>query len=413
MKKLMAITLLISMLVSLAGCGMIQSTDLMEDIKGIEVAYEEIVEDENAAVTDFAVRLLQNSMEEGENTLISPLSVLVALAMTVNGAEGETRTQMEEVLGMSAEDLNTYVHAYMESLPEEEGYKLSLANSIWFTDDEKFTVNEDFLQLNADYYGAGIYETPFDDSTRKDINLWVEENTDGMIKDILDKIPDEAVMYLVNALAFEAEWPKAYEKSDVREGIFTTEDGVEQAVELMHSSEYQYLEDENAKGFIKYYLDNNYAFAALLPDENVSVEEYVNSLTGERLHAMLSEPVNISVTAALPKFETEYDMEMSDVLKEMGMSLAFEPDLAEFSKLGTHVDGNIYINRVLHKTFISVAEKGTKAGAATVVEMVTECAMEEMVEPKKVILDRPFIYMLIDCEHQIPFFIGTMMNVEK
>lgn len=413
MKKLMAITLLISMLVSLAGCGMIQSTDLMEDIKGIEVAYEEIVEDENAAVTDFAVRLLQNSMEEGENTLISPLSVLVALAMTVNGAEGETRTQMEEVLGMSAEDLNTYVHAYMESLPEEEGYKLSLANSIWFTDDEKFTVNEDFLQLNADYYGAGIYETPFDDSTRKDINLWVEENTDGMIKDILDKIPDEAVMYLVNALAFEAEWPKAYEKSDVREGIFTTEDGVEQAVELMHSSEYQYLEDENAKGFIKYYLDNNYAFAALLPDENVSVEEYVNSLTGERLHAMLSEPVNISVTAALPKFETEYDVEMSDVLKEMGMSLAFEPDLAEFSKLGTHVDGNIYINRVLHKTFISVAEKGTKAGAATVVEMVTECAMEEMVEPKKVILDRPFIYMLIDCEHQIPFFIGTMMNVEK
>ena len=234
-----------------------------------------------------------------------------------------------------------------------------------------------------------------------------------MIKDILDKIPDEAVMYLVNALAFEAEWPKAYEKSDVREGIFTTEDGVEQAVELMHSSEYQYLEDENAKGFIKYYLDNNYAFAALLPDENVSVEEYVNSLTGERLHAMLSEPVNISVTAALPKFETEYDVEMSDVLKEMGMSLAFEPDLAEFSKLGTHVDGNIYINRVLHKTFISVAEKGTKAGAATVVEMVTECAMEEMVEPKKVILDRPFIYMLIDCEHQIPFFIGTMMNVEK
>lgn len=413
MKKLMAITLLISMLVSLAGCGTIQSTDLMEDIKGIEVAYEEIVEDENAAVTDFAVRLLQNSMEEGENTLISPLSVLVALAMTVNGAEGETRTQMEEVLGMSAEDLNTYVHAYMESLPEEEGYKLSLANSIWFTDDEKFTVNEDFLQLNADYYGAGIYETPFDDSTRKDINLWVEENTDGMIKDILDKIPDEAVMYLVNALAFEAEWPKAYEKSDVREGIFTTEDGVEQVVELMHSSEYQYLEDENAKGFIKYYLDNKYAFAALLPDENVSVEEYVNSLTGERLHAMLSAPADISVTAAIPKFETEYDVEMSDVLKEMGMSLAFEPVLADFSNLGTDMVGNIFISRVLHKTFISVAEKGTKAGAATVVEMTDECAMVETVEPKEVILDRPFVYMLIDCEHQIPFFIGTMMNVEK
>lgn len=413
MRKLTAIMLLISMMVSLTGCGTIQSTDLMEDIDSNKVAYEEIVEAENAAVTDFAVRLLQNSMKEGENTLISPLSVLVALAMTVNGAEGETRTQVEEVLGMSAEDLNTYVHAYMETLPEEEGYKLSLANSIWFTDDEKFTVNEDFLQLNADYYDAGIFETPFDDSTRKDINLWVEENTDGMIKDILDKIPGEAVMYLVNALAFEAEWPKAYEESDVREDIFTMGDGTEQAVELMHSSEYQYLEDENAKGFIKYYLDNKYAFAALLPDENVSVEEYVNSLTGERLHAMLSEPVNISVTVAIPKFETEYDVEMSDVLKDMGMQLAFEPGLADFSNLGTDVVGNIFINRVLHKTFISVAEKGTKAGAATVVELTDECAMVETVEPKKVILDRPFVYMLIDCEHQIPFFIGTMMDMEK
>lgn len=412
MKKFLSICLVICVLEALTGCSTIQATDLMIDIQKNEIISPVILEEQNVGVTDFAVRLFQHSMKTEENTLISPLSVLVALSMTANGADGETLSQMEAVLGMPTEELNAYMYAYMESLPEKEKSKLSLANSIWFTDDEKFSVNEEFLQLNADYYGAGIYETPFNDATCKDINLWVEENTDGMVKDILDEIPEDAVMYLVNAIAFDAEWLKVYEESQVREGVFTTESGKEEKTELMYSSENRYLKDENAKGFMKFYADNQYAFVALLPDEGISVGAYVDSLTGEKVRALFSNAEITSVDAAIPKFETEYEVEMSDILKGMGMPLAFDPDFADFTRLGTHGDGNIYINRVLHKTFLSVAEKGIKAGAATAVEMVTESAMEMKEEPKEVILDRPFVYMLVDFNQQIPFFIGTVMRVE-
>ena len=365
-----------------------------------------------AAAADFGVRLFKTSMEEEKNTLISPLSVLYALAMTANGADGETLTQMEQVLGMDVDNLNSYMLAYLDLLPETKDYKMSLANSIWFKDDPNFAVEQSFLQTNADYYGAGAYKAAFDESTRNDINNWVKEHTDGMIPEIIDEIPDEAIMYLVNALAFDAKWADEYEEHQIREGRFTMEDGTRQDVDMMHSEEYTYLEDDLVTGFIKYYKDRKYAFVAMLPNEGVSVSQYVDSLTGEHLRELLNNPLDVTVFASIPKFETEYDIEMSEVLQKMGMTDAFDWQVADFSRLGTYnVDGmNICINRVLHKTFISVSEQGTRAGAATAVEMVAEGTME-IVEFKEVVLDRPFVYMLIDCETNLPFFIGTMMNM--
>lgn len=389
-----------------------QSEDLMKDVSYNSIDGDCEVVVNSADVTDFAVRFFQASLEDGKNTLISPLSVLSALAMTVNGAKGETLTQMETVLGMPAEELNNYFYSYMKLLPQGENYKLNLANSIWFTDHERFTVNQNFLQLNADYYGADIYRTPFDTSTVKDINNWVKNETDGMIPQILDQIPQEAVMYLVNALAFEAEWADVYEKDQVRDGIFTLEDGTTQDVEYMYSEESNYLEDEKATGFLKYYKECKYAFVALLPKEGVSVSDYIASLDGEHVNKLIANRANPTVSTAIPKFESEYDTEMSEVLSDMGMDIAFNEETADFSGLGTSTAGNIFINRVLHKTFISVAEQGTKAGAATVVEMTDECAFE-VTDTKTVYLDRPFVYMLIDCETNIPFFIGTMMNVNE
>ena len=216
----------------------------------------------------------------------------------------------------------------------------------------------------------------------------------------------------MNALSFDAKWADEYEEHQIREGRFTMEDGTRQDVDMMHSQEDTYLEDDMATGFIKYYKDRKYAFVAMLPNEGVSVSQYVDSLTGEHLRELLNNPQDVTVFASIPKFETEYDIEMSEVLQEMGMTDAFDWQVADFSRLGTYnVDGmNICINRVLHKTFISVSEQGTRAGAATAVEMVAEGAAE-IIEYKEVVLDRPFVYMLIDCETNLPFFIGTMMNV--
>ena len=410
---IISLLLVCAMAVNLTGCTMeVQAKNLMEGITPNNVNALDDLSSQNADVTDFAIRLFKASNENGKNTLISPLSVLCALAMTANGAEEETLAQMEEVLGMTTDELNLYLYSYMKNLPQGDKYKLSLANSIWFTEDERFTVNQDFLQTNADYYGADIYKAPFDKQTLKDINNWVKQNTDGMIPEILDQIPPEAIMYLVNALAFEAEWSEIYEKHQVKDGEFTKEDGTKQDVKFMYGSEGTYFEDEKATGFMKRYKGGKYAFVAMLPNEGVSVSEYIASLDGESLNALLANPQYGTVHTSIPKFETEYKVEMSEILQDMGMTEAFDMYNADFEGLGTSTGGNIYISRVLHKTFISVGEKGTKAGAATIVEM-KDGAAAEPTEPKEVYLDRPFVYMLVDCENNIPFFIGTMMDVNS
>ena len=408
----LSLMLVCAMMLNLTGCATtVQAANLMEGVTPNKVSALEDLSGNNSAVTDFAVRLFKASEENGKNTLISPLSVLCALAMTANGAEDETLQQMEDVLGMTTEEMNLYIYSYMQKLPQNEKYKLSLANSIWFTDHERFTVNQDFLQTTADYYGADIYKAPFNEQTCKDINNWVKEKTDGMIPSALDEIPADALMYLINALAFDAEWADVYEKYQVKDGEFTKEDGTKQECEFMYSTESNYFEDEKATGFLKYYKSGKYAFVAMLPKEGVSVSEYIASLTGESLNEMLSNPEHTTVYTSIPKFETSYSVEMTEILKSMGMTKAFDPNEADFGGLGSSAGGNIHISRVIHKTFISVEEKGTKAAAVTIVEPGDGAAMEPE-QPKEVYLDRPFVYMLIDCENNIPFFIGTMMDTK-
>lgn len=388
-----------------------ESANLMQSVTAREVSTVTApTEEENIKIMDFSLRLFQNCLQDGENTLVSPLSVLSALGMTANGADGNTLAQMEETFGLTTEELNRYLYAYTRDLPQGEKYKLFPANAIWFRDREGLFFEEDFLQTNADWYDAGLYRAPFDDSTLKEINEWVETKTDGMIKDILDEISGDAIMYLVNALAFDAEWETIYRESQIRDGIFTAVDGEEQEVKLMYSEEYCYLEDENATGFVKYYADRAYAFVALLPNEDVSLEAYTASLTGEHLNQLFTNSQDIMVNAAIPKFQCEFSTEMSDVLKSMGMTDAFNASLADFSLLGHSDRGNIFIGRVLHKTYISVDDKGTKAGAATAVELREEGAP---IMSKSVRLDRPFVYMLIDCRENLPVFIGALNHLEQ
>ncbi|HWQ80261.1 MAG TPA: serpin family protein [Anaerovoracaceae bacterium] len=406
----LSLALMLSVLFSLSGCSAAQVVDLMAGVK-VNAASNDIdlTGDDSEAIAGFAVELFQNTVSPDGNLLISPLSVLCALAMTANGAEDQTLAQMEDVIGLSVQDLNEYLHAYLESLPAGDKYKVSLANSIWFRDDDRLTVEQDFLQANADYYGASVYKTAFDNATLKDINDWVSDNTDGMIEDILDEIPDGAVMYLINALAFDAEWQNIYKESQVHEGTFTTESGEARNVEMMYGSEHLYLEDGNATGFIKYYAGRKYAFAALLPNEGILLGDYIASLTGAGFMSTLQNARDVQVNTAIPKFESEYSVEMSDILNSMGMTNAFDAGLADFTGLGVWEDGNLFINRVIHKTYIAVDEKGTRAGAATAVEMFAGSAPAE--ESKTVYLDRPFVYMLIDSETNLPLFIGAVTDI--
>ena len=407
----LCLSLLATGLLRLTGCAAkVQADDLMNGITPEKTSGRAADDAFKNGAADFAVRLFQNTREEGKNSLISPLSVMLALSMTANGAKGETLAQMEVLLGgdIPIDTLNKYLHAYVGGLPSVEKAKLTLANSIWFKD-SGFTVEEDFLQRNADYYGAAAYKSAFDEKTLRDINNWVKENTDGVIDKIVDQMDPYAAMYLVNTVLFDAEWQNIYRKHEVRDGTFTAIDGAKRTVSMMYSNEILYLDDGKATGFLKPY-KNGYSFAALLPNEGVALDDYIASLTGEGFLTTVKNAKEGPVEAAMPKFSYDYGIEMRDALKALGMTVPFDAELADFSGLGHSSDGNIYISCVLHKAYIAVDEKGTKAGAATAIEAPAAGDWEDR---RRIILDRPFVYAIIDNAAGLPIFIGAVTDIQK
>ena len=335
---------------------------------------------------------------------------MLALSMTANGAKGETLAQMEALLGgdIPMETLNEYLYSYIKALPSEKTAKLNITNSIWFKDNG-FTAEKAFLQKNADYYGAEAYKSAFDRKTLRDINNRVKKNTDGTIEKIIDELDPDAVMYLINTVLFDAEWENIYKKDELVDGTFAALDGTKRTVPMMYSTERQYLDDGKVTGFIKPY-KNGYSFVALLPNENISLSDYVASMSGKSFIDTIKNAKDVRVKAAIPKFSYDYDIEISGALKALGMPLPFDAAKADFSALGSSDSGNIFISRVLHKAYIAVDEKGTKAGAATAVETVYT-ALEEGVY--KVTLDRPFVYAIIDDATGLPVFIGTVTDIGK
>lgn len=381
--------------------------DLMQLVSAKQVEGKQIDEAFRRSQMRLAMELFEacSSASEGKNVLISPLSIQLALAMTANGASSETLEEMQALLGgdIPLDELNAYLYEYVNALPSSDKYKVELANSIWFREQNDFEVYESFLQTNADYYKSQVYAAPFDDTTVKQINEWVNVHTDGMIKKVLNSIDPQTMMYLINALVFDAEWAVPYDEYSVHDGTFTDLNGKACDVEYMSAEEGYYLETKDAVGFAKNYKGGKYRFVALLPDEGVDVYDYIASLDGETLLDALDNMESASVFATMPKFSYEYDLEMTDVLSALGMPTAFT-DSADFSAMSNR---ELYIGTVIHKTFIEVAEKGTRAGAVTVVGMDEECVPMYKAVIK---LDRPFVYLIIDTETNLPLFVGAKVG---
>ena len=258
------------------------------------------------------------------------------------------------------------------------------------------------MQKNADYFGAAIYKRAFDNATCKEINNWVSEHTDGMIDKLLDNGDALSNIALINATAFNAVWETYYFDNFVEDGTFTDTNGNEQSATMLISEESEYINGDNCTGFIKKYKGGKYGFAAILPDSNVSISDFVGSLNGDKLFKMLQNTENANVVAKIPKFEYEYSAELSEALKALGMPTAFS-DSADFSGIS---GDKLLISDVLHKTKISVTEEGTRAVAATGVVMSAAPDGD-----KQVILNRPFMYMILDNETMLPLFAGIYTGV--
>ena len=391
----------------LVGCGSSNLT-ARELTAGTQPASAGSLEvDEGSDTYDFALDLLRESANE-KNTLVSSLSVLSALAMAENGADGETLTQMEQVTGMGADELTDLLQAYGTLVDDGP---LSVANSIWLRDSDGLAVEDDFLETCGGRLGAQVFSAPFDDSTVADVNAWVSEKTNEMIPEMLNQISDDAQVLLVNALAFEGGWEDPFDSALVSPDTFTCEDGAEQDITMMHSVEGSYLEGELATGFVKPYEGYDYAFVGLLPAEGVTVDELLASLDGNALEELLTPVAGAGAEIGLPKFTATYEAELGGALRALGMTDAFDAELADFSRMGTSDQGPLAVGGVLHKTFIDVNEEGTRAAAATSVSM-DGAAPGGPIEYHEVILDRPFVYLIVDLRCDLPVFIGTYMGTE-
>ena len=228
-----------------------------------------------------------------------------------------------------------------------------------------------------------------------------------MIKKVLEEISGDTVMYLINAIAFDAKWENPISEHSVYKSTFTNINGEEKEVDMMYNDgECLYIEAENATGFKKNYKGGDYSFVALLPREGVSINDYIASLDGEEIIDTLSgiQPSGDG-EIRMPKFSYEYGIEMREMLSELGMPSAFS-ESADFSNM---TDNDVFISSVIHKTFISVDNEGTRAAAVTIVE---DCIESEYVPAWSVTLDRPFVYMIVDNSTNLPIFIGAMTDVQ-
>lgn len=272
-------------------------------------------------------------------------------------------------------------------------------------------MHESFLEACGGQLGAQVFTAPFDSSTVSDINAWVSDRTHGMIPEIVSEIPPSTMLYLINALAFEGTWADPFDEALIEEDTFTCEDGTEQSASMMHSTESSYLENDQAEGFIKPY-ESFYSFVGLLPKEGVSVGELLEGLDGGGLSELLT-PVDYTVAQiGLPRFSFAYDNELTDELSALGVTDAFDPERADFSRMGTCESGPLSVGMVLHKTYIDVNEGGTRAAAVTGIGMAGSTAPANEPEVREVILDRPFVYLIVDQRTGTPAFIGTVMDME-
>lgn len=389
----------------------VYAKELTKGLKSHEIRQVKLEPEFISVASNFSIDLFKRICKNGSNVIISPASIYMALGMTENGASEETLKEFEGLLGggkISADKLNEYYYSFYESLNTAGKGSVNIGNSIWYSQAKNFTVKKEFLQAAADYYAAKAYKADFSSIyTISDINNWVKKSTGGEINKIVDKIDKNNVMYIIDTVYFNERWDQQYKNENVVKDKFTTSDGAETDAVFMKSYEYKYLENDKVRGFIKPYKGGKYSFVGILPNAGVSLDQYIASLTGEDFVKLINyNKAEKAVEVLLPKFKSEGDLQLVEPLKEMGLKLCFDSNKADFSKMGQSSSGNLFISSVLHKTFISVDTEGTKAAAATKVEMKSGAA------PVKNILklNRPFIYAIIDNTTELPIFIGTMMN---
>ncbi len=394
----------------LTGCN--QPEDITDDFDEITVTEKtaHLIEAENK----FGFELFQHvysAETEFENIMISPLSISIALAMTYNGARGDTKTAMEKTLkvyGLTPNDINESYLTLIRSLKSvDPKVLLEIANAIFYRDD--FEVENEFIATNEYFYDAAVSALDFnaEQQALEIINGWVKEKTHDKIESILDQITRDHVMFLLNAIYFKGIWQKEFNDKNTEELPFFPADGMAIKTETMQRTDtLPYSSNELFSAVQLNYGKGNYNMFVFLPHSGKDLNEIIEELNQETWQTWMNsfkETQNVDIK--LPKFKYEYEIMLNDVLTDMGMGIAFTGS-ADFTGINRH--GGLLIDYVKHKSFIEVNEEGTEAAAVTVVAIERTSAGG----PQKVqfIVNRPFLYAITERSTGAVLFMGTVKN---
>lgn len=377
-----------------------------------EVILNNVVDANN----QFALDLYSKYKSKEGNMFFSPFSISSALAMTYEGAKGQTAKEMQAVLHLpnDKEKIRSgFVDINNELNKADKTYKLSVANALWAQKDYAFVDN--YFNIVNDYYGGKVTNLDFEKDTensRATINNWVENKTNDKIKDLIPRgiLTPDTRLVLTNAIYFKANWSSQFDAEDTREGQFKLSSGTNTNVKMMHqTNNFNYGETSNLQILEMNYLGNDLSMLIILPKDN-NLNDIENSLSKEKLDEWKESMQTKKVMVTLPKFKFETKYFMADDLKEMGMPTAFKYPDADFT--GMSPTGELYIGEVIHQTFVEVAEYGTEAAAATAVVMKAG-ATQQQEEPKIFSADHPFIFVIQQKGTGNVLFMGRISDPTK
>jgi len=361
----------------------------------------------------FGFKLFKEITEEerNKNIFISPLSISMALGMTYNGADGSTQEAMQKTLelsGLTLQEINESYKSLTELLTNlDPKVKFQIANSIWYRG--LFPVEAEFIDINKTYFDAEVSSLNFSaPNASKTINGWVNQKTNGRIEEIVDDVIHPlTVMFLINAIYFKGTWTYEFDERKTIDDMFTLPDGSKKPCQMMsQENEFQYFENEDFQAIDLPYGDGDFSMTIFLPQWQKDVDFLISELNQENWNQWIGSFHKQELTLQLPKFTLEYEIELNDVLKALGMEIAFNSKEADFTKMyrEEEVGMNLYISKVKHKTFVEVNEEGTEAAAVTSVEMRLESAGVWMR------IDRPFIFAIRENHSGTILFIGKIVQ---
>ncbi len=376
-------------------------------IRELTVAEKRLVETDNK----FGFKLFREIVrqEQNKNVFVSPLSVSMALGMTYNGANGSTEAAMRQTLefgDMTLEEINSSYKSLIELLSQlDPQVRFQLANSIWYR--QEYTFEPEFINLNQTYFNAAVRGLDFNDpGAARIINGWVEQNTNGKIKQIVDNpIAPDLVMFLINAIYFKGIWTYQFDPQQTKDDWFTLADGSKKSCKMMNlKGDLPYFANARFQAVDLPYGDADFSMMILLPGPQTPIDALAADLQPENWQLWTKSFTKQTGNLSLPKFTLEYDLTLNEALKALGMAIAFSPEQADFTKMRRIRD--LYISKVKHKTFVDVNEEGTEAAAVTSVEIGLESADGGF----SMRVNRPFIFVIRENHSGTILFMGKIVE---